>query len=630
MVSKAYDCKPIYYKLVDNNAYETYNFCMRRVFVFLLLFVAGTSFCEESQRLDRIVVTPSRLRTHLSESSRTISVLDDNLFKFSSSRAIADTIGSVGGIDMRRRGVEGIQADINIRGATFEQNMILIDGVRLTDPQTGHFSMDLPLGMSEVERIEILKGPASSIYGPNAMGGAINIITKKYEKPEIVLQAEGGYFDFISGGISVSMPFGPVRNRFSFEEARSGGYMPETDFNIISLSNRSDIDTAFGEYSFLFGYAKKDFGADSFYSNLFNSEEEHTDTRFFKIDGRLEVESIKIDPVIFLRRHWDKFALDRNRPGWQTNYHTTYVYGAGLNIVMENPFSDVAYGVEISQDTIDSTSMQKHDRGQFAIFAEISPHITEKIHMNIGFREDVFSGFGWEFSPSISLSYDINENLVLRSSIGRAYRIPTFTDLYYNDAANKGYSGLKPESSWSYEAGADIWLKWTRLSTVFFHRNTQDTIDWIRFNSRSAWQAANIGSVKTNGAEVSLHIDPRQVTRDVPVEDIFLNYTILDSYNKHDYFSKYALEYLKQHVSAGVEIVILDFSNSWVLNYKKRAGDSGFFVLDTKIAKKVFSKGRASMEIFFQISNVFDVEYSEQSDVNMPGRWIKSGGTIKF
>ena len=605
---------------------------MRKVFliVCLLLSSAASVFSEEAQKLGRLVVTASRLSTELAESSRSVTVLDKDILESIVYSAIPDAIGNVGGIDVRRRGPEGVQADVSIRGATFEQNTVLVDGVKVNDPQTGHHNMDIALTSMDVERIEVLKGPASSVYGPNSFGGAINIITKTPRDKKILLYSEGGSFDYFKGGLSVSYPFAAIKNRFSFEESRSAGYMPETEFNIISLSNQSFAETFLGDYNFLFGYTKKDFGADSFYSNLYSNEEEHTDTRFFKIDGAAETGDLKIMPKLFLRRHRDKFALDRNRPGWQTNYHTTYNYGGELNFALENSWLDAAYGYELARDTIDSTNVQAHSRTKDGIYLELSPRLAEELYVNVGMREDYFGDFGWQFSPSASASYGVFKGLKLRGALGRSYRIPTFTDLYYNDAANIGNTGLKPESSWTYEAGADYGIDPLALSATYFHRDSYDTIDWTRTSSGNPWRVSNIGSVDTNGVELSLELLPRKIEKSLPVEKIFVNYTTLDSYAKHDYLSKYALDYLKHQICAGAELEAFGFKNSWILNFKKRVGESAYLVVDTKISKDIVHKDKLAFSAYFEASNLFDISYSEQSGVTMPGRWLKYGGRIEF
>jgi len=609
-----------------------YNTIVRRVPVIILIFTffAAPSYSDQTERLGKIVVTPSRLTADYQGSARSLSILTDSDMTRSPYVVISDVIAGLGNIDIRRRGPEGVQADINIRGSNFDENTVLLDGIKINDPQTGHYTMDIPVTAADIDRVEILKGPASSLYGPNSFGGVINIITKRPEKAQLAISSSGGSFDYFDTLLSASFPSGPLANRFSIEESCSSGYMPETEFNIFSLSDGASLKTDFGVYDFFFGYTKKDYGASSFYSNLFPNEEEHTDTRFFKLSGDAEFGRLEIKPNLFLRRHWDKFILDRNRPGWQTNYHTNYSYGGELNFILRNDFMDTAYGFELSRDTIDSTNLQKHDRTKDGMYLELSPHLSEKLNLKIGLREDRFSDFGWEFSPSVNASYEVSKQVSLRALIGRSYRVPTFTDLYYVDSANIGNPALKPESSWTYEAGADCRIGPVNYSLTVFRRDSYDTIDWTRPNTNSSWQASNIGSVNTNGLEASLDLAPVRLFDECTISKTFFSYTALDSYRKHDYLSKYILDYLKHQITCGVDCDILGFRNSWVVNYKKRVGDTGFIVADTKISKYVIKRASLIFDTFMSFTNIFNVNYSEQSGVRMPGREIKAGAKLIF
>lgn len=606
---------------------------MRRIIFAVLAIIilfSSIAFCEDTHHLDKIIVTSSRIPSSSGDSGRSVTVLEAEKMQMSAYDAIQDVLGDVGGIDIRRRGPEGVQSDVNIRGSTFEQNTVMIDGIKINDPQTGHYTMDLPLTSFDMDRSEILKGAASSLYGANSFGGVINLITKPPEEKKLVISSIGGQNDYFSGGISASYPAGPVKNRFSIDWSRASAYIPDTEFDILNISDSASLSSDFGEYDFFFGYSLKDFGARTFYSNIYPREAETTDTRFFKIGGKLESGALKFSPKMYLRRHYDKFALDKNRPGWQTNYHTNYTYGMELGFVIENKFMDVAYGFELAQDRIFSTNLNKHDRGRTGVYLEISPKIHDKLYINGGIRQDTFTDFSIEYSPSVNLRYSVFDFLDLRSSAGRSYRIPTFTDLYYRDAANIGNEDLHTESSWTYEAGIDYKSDLVKCSLGYFFRNSVDTIDWTRLGANDPWRASNIGSVKTNGVESSIEITPKKIRPDFPLERLFVNYTGLDEYNKHDYLSKYALDYLKQQICGGLEYKLFGFTNSWVLNYKKRVGQADFVVVDTKFVKNIIKKDSLVFDIFFEITNLCDADYSEQSGIPMPGRWIKSGARIQF
>ncbi|MCX5667067.1 MAG: TonB-dependent receptor [Candidatus Omnitrophica bacterium] len=606
---------------------------MRRIFLFTLLIAAtfyNPAFSEESHQLEKIVVTPSRITSPFG-TGRSVTTLNAGNMQSSAYDALQDIIGNLGGLDIRRRSHEGVQSDINIRGTTFEQNTLLIDGISMNDPQTGHYTMDLPLTSFDKEKVEILKGPASSLYGANSFGGVINVITKKPEDKKLIVSAAGGQSDYFSGGISLSHPLSALKNRFSIEWNRAISYIPDSEFDIINLSESSALSTDYGDYDFFFGYSNKKYGANTFYSNLYPREEESTDTRFFKLAGKAVSGSLRFEPKIYLRRHYDKFSLDKNRPGWQTNYSTNYTYGAGLGFIMEDPFMDVAYGFELSEDRIFSTNMQKHDRGKTGLYAEIMPHIFDLLYINAGIRQDTFSDFETEYSPSVNAKYALFDFLSARASIGRSFRMPTFTDLYYRDAGNIGNENLSSESSWTYEAGLNYRSELVNCSVGYFRRNSRDTIDWTRMSASNPWRVSNIGTIDANGAEASIEITPRKIESSFPIDRFFLDYTAIDSYRKHDYLSKYALDYLKQQISAGIDYSLFGFKNSWVLNYKKRVGDTdSSVVVDTKLIKEIIKKENLAFEAFLEITNLFDEDYSEQSGIPMPGRWIKSGVRLEF
>ncbi len=607
---------------------------MQRIIICIIIIsviFCGRAFSEESHQLEKIVVTPSRIQNPFGDTGRSVTVLDAEEMQSSAYEALQDIIGNIGGIDIRRRGAEGVQSDINIRGTTFEQNTLLIDGISMNDPQTGHYTMDLPLTAFDRQDVEILKGPASSLYGANSFGGVINVITKKPEGKSLVMSAIGGTRNYFSGGISLSQPLEALKNRFSMEWNRASSYIPDSEFDIINLSESSAINTDFGDYDFFFGYSNKNYGANTFYSNLYPREAESTDTRFFKLAGKMVSGCLRFEPKLFMRRHFDKFSLDKNRPGWQTNYSTNYTYGASLGFVIENPFLDAAYGFELSEDRIFSTNMQKHDRGKTGLYAEITPHIADKIYINAGIRQDTCSDFETEYSPSVNMKYALFSPLSARLSIGRSFRVPTFTDLYYTDVANIGNEDLRPESSWTYETGLDYTSDLVNCSIGYFYRDSRRTIDWTRTRATDPWRVSNSGSVRANGVESSIEITPQKLNKKFPISRLAVNYTGLDEYNKHDYLSKYALDYLKQHISGLLEYELLGFKNSWVLNYKKRVGtpDSAV-VVDMKLTKNIIRKGSLSFEAFLEITNLCDADYSEQSGIPMPGRELKSGVRLEF
>ncbi|MCK5347567.1 MAG: TonB-dependent receptor, partial [Candidatus Heimdallarchaeota archaeon] len=344
---------------------------------------------------------------------------------------------------------------ISVRGAPFEQTLVLLNGVRMNDPQTGHFTMDIPLTRLDVDRLDIVYGPSSAYYGSSGIGGTINILAKPpLEKPGVDIEFEGGQYDYFSGAISINAPVSVLKNKISFEASRSGGYRAETEFDKIIMNANSNLTFENGYIDFMFGYLRKDFGADSFYSQFYDNEEEHTDTRFFKLDASYRIDGIIFKPTIYYRRHWDKFILDRNRPDWYKNFHKNYLYGGEFEVIMKNPLGDLSYGMDLAREEIKSTSLGDHSRDRLAIFFENRTDF-EKWFLDTSARIDYYSSFGWQFNPNLGIGIFINPEFKLRASAARSFRAPTFTDLYYVSPANVGNPDLTPEKAWSFDLGVD-------------------------------------------------------------------------------------------------------------------------------------------------------------------------------
>ena len=178
-----------------------------------LLVLVGINYTLFSQEempeelLDSIVITSARIELPFKENSRTIDIISRADIKQSAATNITDLLQQVAGIDMRRRGVNGMQADLYIRGGSFDQTLLLIDGIKVEDAQTGHHTMNMALPIEVIERIEIIKGPAARVFGQNAFTGAINIVTKNNAKNVNVIGFQVGSYGQQSGTATVGKEF---------------------------------------------------------------------------------------------------------------------------------------------------------------------------------------------------------------------------------------------------------------------------------------------------------------------------------------------------------------------------------------------------------------------------------------
>ncbi len=603
--------------------------------VFSSIFILSSpGICEENPAvLEPIVVTAARTSTEFSQLLRSVEIIGTEEIENAPVYSVPGLLEHVLDLDVQTRGVYGIQADISIRGGTFEQTLILIDGIKVNDPQTGHHNMDLPLTLMDIERIEVLRGGGSSIYGANAFGGVVNIITKKPKGKKIKMEFAGGEHNLSSQALSLTHPLGKANNYLSFERRASSGYRPDTDFVVNTASLGSSIDFSAGVADFFFGFVDKNFGASSFYSADFPHEEEHTQTTFFRMGAKWEGDGVSIQPKLYWRKHRDKFILDRNNPSFYTNYHTTHLYGGEFFVRSSYPFGKLVLGGEVGREEIISTGegfgsgLGKHFRLREAVLLEFEPNISENLIVNLGMRGDHYSQWGWQACPSFSAGYNISHSGKMRASVNRSFRIPTFTDLYYVSPGNVGSPNLTPEKAWSYEVGFDYGKKGIYWSTTLFRRKGRNLIDWIWRNAR--WEADNIGEVDTNGVELNFRLRPKEFRESLPIRLAYLKYAYLDSEVKN-IISKYVLAHPRHQFCSGIEYFLpFGIFQTWSFSYTERFYGESYCLLDSKISKKI-EKSKAIMEFFVEATNLLDVSYSKVEGVPLPGRWIQGGMKIEF
>lgn len=593
--------------------------------------VPSSVLAEDGAPVEEIIITSSRIPIEENRALRSVSVIGSAQLREWPPDSIAQAVHLLPGIDARQRGVFGVQSDISIRGATFEQTAVLIDGVRINDPQTGHHNMDIPFTAADLESIEAVRGGRSSVYGPDAFGGALNVRIKKPEGMGAENIFEMGGNSYLREGVSVTQPAGDLKTRFSYEKRFSSGYRKATDFEIDTYSLYSLLKMGESELAFLGGYSYKDFGASTFYSNLYPNEGEFTDTRFGMVRAELNEEKIRAKPVIYYRRHGDKYILDRDRPSWYRNTHKSYTAGVDMPFVIETERGSIAAGGELSWDKLVSTNMNEHSRNRQAFYGEYSSAAGTGFLFNAGVRADHFSEFGWEASPSVSAGYLFGCGTKLRASFDRSYRIPTFTDLYYTSPSNIGNESLKPESAYSCEAAAEYSDEIVKTQCVYFLRMADNVIDWTRDLSTDPWRAENAGDIITSGieAESELRIS-RWIERSF-INTVSFHYTFTDS-DKRDpgrRFSKYALDYMRYKLGSTVTFAlpIIDIKGVLSTSYCERAGKGPYVLMDGRLSRE-FNLYGFDTECYIEGTNLLNTSYTEITDVIMPGLWIIGGVRI--
>lgn len=571
------------------------------------------------------VIVAGKAPSIFNELNRSVDIIKAAEIQAAPVLSINEALKYAPGIDIKQRGVLGGQADISVRGGSFEQTLIMVDGIKMSDPQTAHHNLNLPMDLNQIERIEILKGHGSRIYGPNAFSGAVNFITKKYVYPSLGVSLTGGSYGLYDGSLFASYPVGNLSNRISLARKHSDGYRHNTGFDYTTLSYGSSYKLAAGNINLLAGYTDKDFGANSFYSPLFLNQYENTTTYFSAVSADIISEAYVLSPKIFWRKHDDDYKLDYTRPDWNASKHETQTYGAELqNSYMIKNLGTFSAGFELSKEEMRSSSLGGHDRvkGGAAVEFKLEPY--ESFSASVGLSAYYYDEWGWRYSPGIDIGYNLHKAVRLYASFGQSYRLPSFTELFYNTASRIGDKNLKPEEADNYEAGINY------LSGVFsgslsaFIRRGKNIIDWgknIGAAVTDPWQAKNAAKINTEGFEASFNLRPDIII----LTRIGISYTYINSLNKAEpYQSLYALDHLRHQVIANLTLnAVQNLNADLSFRYEENINIAGRFLTDVKLSYLL-----SNITFFAQAANLFDIDYKEIGGVPMPGRWLAGG--IKF
>jgi len=580
------------------------------------LFLTSTATGQNLFFGEPVYITGSRLSSTISEGYREVFTINEKEIKSMAVSTFAELLGLIAPVNIKTRGLGNSQADISIRGSSFEQVLILVDGVRMNDPQTGHHSMDIPVPLSDIKRIEILPGHASSIYGPDSYGGVINIITKAGEKTGVNYSINYGSFRTMHTGMSYSFQSRTLSHSVSFENNRSDGHIYDTDYNNWTLFYGNSWTNKKNRISSSTGLSIKDFGANNFYAPF--PSREKTGVIFSKIDFLHQfTPALRFTSQNFFRFHKDDFILDRTREEWYSNHHKTYVFGTNVQMNFTLGQNEFAAGASFTQENLNSSSLGNRCQTIAAIFTETAFQLSNKTAIDCGIRLDYQSSWGTQISPSLSFKHYFTPHIRFRASTGRIFRTPTFTELYYKSPANQGDPLLTPESGWSAETGSDLFFGNYKFSFTFFKRWEKDKIDWIRFSPDEIWQAVNRGRAEVTG--LSIYTDYKYSDRTTWQ----INYTYLSRRDiaREEYTSKYDLtlpphtltlsftERWSRRISQNFSLLLCD--NPYLSSYK---------LLNSRIS---FNAGNKTF--FLSLRNIFNTRYETIPNVIMPGRTIDIG-----
>ena len=566
-----------------------------------------------------------------------VSVLTREEIERLPARSLAELLRYLPSVDVRRRGPEGVQADVTLRGSDYNGTLVLVDGEPVNDPQTNHHTMDLDLPSDAIERIEVLYGAASALYGSEAIGGVVNVVTRGGSLGKARAQAEARY---LHGSHSLDAGSARVATRagdavtLSVDAGRSesSGFRYDREHSVGTLRAAVRVDTAAGPVTLSGGAADRDFGAYAFYGTRYPNQQESTRTRTLSLSADLSLGGgWSLAPSASLRRHHDDFVLERTNPSFYRNVHDTDRTSFRLVARRALLGGTLAFGAEGGGDSIESTNLGDHSRSRGAAFAELGRPFSAASPSSGGFRlgvrADSYEGYGTRVSPQVGAWAALGAGLKARASAGTAFRVPTYTELYYTDPQTAGNPGLAPEKAVNVEAG----LAWEEgilsLDAALFRRNGTDVIDFVRSSPSEPYRATNLRSVDTTGLEATASADLSRLSR-LPLARVALRaalyHAALDPLPPGTE-GRYVLDPLRFRwdlvAEAGLPFRLDALAR---LSYFDRPSFAGpVLLLDARLAWDALDGGL--LALYAEGENLGDVEYEEVPGVPLPGRTLAAG-----
>ena len=607
---------------------------MRLIRLCVLLAAAATAAFSQTPdtalfELPPVITTAMRSPLPGSRVPQTCYVVNAQAMDEAGVQSVEEALQRFAGVDVQPRGIFGVQSDVSVRGSLYSQSLILVDGVPVNDPQTAHHNFDLPVALDQVGSIEVLNGPGSAQYGPDANGGIINVITRRRADQTASLRLSGGEHGLLNGSGSFGIGTGMVHSLVTLERRHADGDRFDTDFTTLNASSSTTIDLAPADLAIVGGYTDKAFGAFDFYSpGAGVPSREWTKTFFASAASHVPIGRSILAPAFFYRSHRDRFMFDTRTPDLYVNNHTAQSYGVDLNT--KTGFDDgvlLVTGIAANADRLRSTNLGDHQRQFAGIHADINGAAAGGFLYDAGVREDYQTGYNPQWDPTGSVGFLIDSTDKVYGTVGRSFRVPSYTELYYSDPANEGNPDLKPEVGWSYEIGGEAAIgPKVSLSTAVFVNTQSDLIDYVQTFPGDKFHAVNYTSASTRGIDLSVRW---KNLAEGWLGGLSGTYTFLDSrVDRGNVFaSKYAFTHPKHQILLDISGIVPGARFGYFASavYKRKPGAAGYTLLDAKVSKEL-----APVTLSLQGTNLLNLGYQEIPGVPLPGRWIWGEIRLQF
>lgn len=621
--------------------------------------------------LDEVSVTGTRAPLTVSQQARMVTVLSREDIQAAPVQSVNDLLKYAVGVDVRQKGALGALTDVSIRGGNSEQITVLLNGINICDAQTAHNTFDFPVDISEIERIEVLEGPAGRVYGTSSLLGAINIVTKTPPSSSLSARIEGGSYGYLAAGARANIAQGRWNNQLSGSFTRSDGYL-RNKANRLNADYKTSKAFYQGNYNdsqiavrWHAGMSVKDFGANTFYAAKYDDQFEHTFKTFTALQAENKQGKFHIRPSIYWNRSMDRFELFRGAPQkYAYNYHRTDVYGVNLNAYFDWSLGRTAFGAELRHEELVSTNLGEklerphHIHGtdrdytnginrtnlQFVLEHNI---ILSRFTLSAGVIavKNSQADMNMRVYPGIDASYRVGNAWKVYASYNTSLRMPSFTELFYSVGGHKADKHLKPEELSALEAGLKYNARGISGKTSIFYNQQKNLIDWISdgtldANGSPLWKSVNFGRINVVGVEASLSFDCRTL---MPSQRFLKQFSLAYCYlnqNEKEHkgiTSKYVLEYVKNKMVANLQLNLwrnLDLGLNYRLLHRmggyidtnnQRHNYATYGILDTRL-----SWNTGKWTAFAAANNLLNRTYVDYGNVPQPGTWITAGISIQM
>lgn len=622
-----------------------------RFIILGMLSMANAFAQQDTLRLEAHTVTANIVQTELKKAGRNVTIIDRQTIEASPVKSLDAVLQYAMNVDVRSRSSFGVQADISIRGGHYDQTLILVDGVKVNDPQTGHHSLNIPVPFSSIEKIEILQGGASRVFGPSAFSGVINIITKKPTQSSAELMASAGSYGTWQLGANAAWVNMGFYVTAAYDQTQSDGYIPATDFKKTTRALHLDKSYRKGNVNLGYGYMSNDMGLSNAYHPKFYNQYEEVSADLFTAAWK-HAFSPKLSSTLLAnyRVHRDMYDFDNYRNTDRLsflNFHRTNVLDLEWKVKSKNRLGHSAFGVEyrneavksnrLGEDLQDKTEVKNWEnqlytkgktRDNFSSFLEHSK-TWNRIDLSVGTLINYNSQFGFSLYPGLDIGYSIGSNAKLYYSMNRSLRFPTFTELYLNNSTVKADPNLKPEKAITQEIGFKSHKSNYTGNYAVFYTQTQDALDKIKRPGVDVPAMENIDNINLFGFETA-HTFAFNKNK-LSLKKMSVNFAWTAADRKEEGFqSFYTLNYLKQKASLGLFFEPLkNFSASGWYTLKNRAGQyswdastapvnyGSFSLVDVRLAYQI-----KKVVLTLDMNNLLDERYFEHGFVAQPPRWI--------